>query len=53
MESGGQHYLFSTTHYFLPISQQGDPGDFLQQSWVAGQVVRIYADAGPISLEAV
>jgi hypothetical protein len=37
-------------HYFLPISQQGGPGDFLQQSWVAGQVVRIYADAGPISL---
>jgi hypothetical protein len=37
-------------HYFLPISMQGEPGDFPQQSWVAGQLVRIYADAGPISL---
>lgn len=37
-------------HYFLPISKQGDIGDFLQQSWVAGQPVRIYADEGKISL---
>ena len=37
-------------HYFLPIAKQGAPGDFPQQSWVAGQLIRIYADAGPISL---
>jgi hypothetical protein len=37
-------------HYFLPISKQGDPGDFLQQSWVAGQLVRIYADEGSIGI---
>jgi len=37
-------------HYFLPISKQGDPGDFLQQSWVAAQLVRIYADEGSIGI---
>jgi hypothetical protein len=37
-------------HYFLPIAMQGEPGDVPQQSWVAGQLVRIYADEGPISL---
>lgn len=38
-------------HYFLPIAQQGDPGDFAFQSWVAGQPVRIYADEGEISIQ--
>jgi hypothetical protein len=38
-------------HYFLPISKQGDPGNSIFQSWVAGQLVRIYADAGPISIQ--
>jgi hypothetical protein len=37
-------------HYFLPISKQGEPGNSIFQSWVAGQLVRIYADEGPISL---
>lgn len=40
----------SFIRYFLPIAKQGNPGDFPQQSWVAGQLVRIYADAGPISI---
>lgn len=37
-------------HYFIPISKQGDMGDFPQQLWAAAQLVRIYADEGPISL---
>ena len=35
--------------YFLPISKQGDPFSNLQ-NWVAGQLVRIYADEGRITL---
>lgn len=38
-------------HYFLPISKQGDPGNSIFQSWVAGQLVRIYADEGKISIQ--
>ena len=38
-------------HYFLPISKQGEPGNSIFQSWVAGQLVRIYADEGPISVQ--
>ena len=37
--------------YFLPISKQGEPGDSIFQSWVAGQLVRIHADAGKISIQ--
>jgi hypothetical protein len=37
--------------YFLPISKQGDPGNSIFQSWVAGQLVRIYADEGKIAIQ--
>jgi hypothetical protein len=37
--------------YHLPIAQQGVPGDSIFQQWVAAQLVRIYADVGPISIQ--
>jgi hypothetical protein len=40
-----------SAQYLLPISKQGDPGNSIFQSWVAGQLVRIYADEGPIFIQ--
>ena len=48
----------SFRQYSFPISKQGEPaqpqpGAAISQSWAAAQLVRIYADEGPISFFAV
>lgn len=50
-------FFFPETNNFrqypFPISKQGEPGGSIFQSWVAAQLVRIYADEGKISVIAI